>query len=123
MKQFVAIFTLLVLTMASFYQLTLTGIYLTNKQYISQAFCVNKDKPALKCNGKCHLKKNMAQAEEKQAEDTKSTVEIQLLSPVFFEQTTIELPIATPQKITHTHRVNKLTDSYLFKELDPPRII
>lgn len=30
-------------------------LYEFNKAAITEAFCVNKDKPALKCNGKCHL--------------------------------------------------------------------
>ncbi len=31
--------------------------YQTNVNYFTQNFCVNKSKPILKCNGKCHLNK------------------------------------------------------------------
>lgn len=43
--------------------------YAVNYDYISQVLCINKDKPALKCNGKCHLMKELAKAadEEKSA--------------------------------------------------------
>jgi autonomous glycyl radical cofactor GrcA len=34
-----------------------------NQAAITQKYCVNKAKPALKCNGKCHLKKQLQQAE------------------------------------------------------------
>lgn len=38
--------------------------YIVNYEYISKELCVNKDKPALKCNGKCHLMKELAKASE-----------------------------------------------------------
>ena len=31
--------------------------FLLNEDYITKVLCVNKDKPAMKCNGKCHLSK------------------------------------------------------------------
>jgi len=31
-----------------------------NYEYIATKLCENKDKPALKCNGKCHLMKELA---------------------------------------------------------------
>lgn len=34
-----------------------------NQQVIEQKFCINKDKPALQCHGSCHLKKQLAEAE------------------------------------------------------------
>lgn len=33
--------------------------YTLNKTEIAASFCVNKDNPELKCNGKCHLKKSL----------------------------------------------------------------
>lgn len=38
--------------------------YVVNYEYISKVFCVNKDKPKLQCNGKCHLMKELAKASE-----------------------------------------------------------
>ena len=43
--------------------------YVINYDYIVKELCENKEKPALKCNGKCHLAKQLAKA----AEDEKST--------------------------------------------------
>ncbi len=34
--------------------------YTTNNKEFTQNYCENIDKPALKCNGKCHLKKELA---------------------------------------------------------------
>ena len=38
--------------------------YIINYDYISKVLCENKDKPSLKCCGKCHLKKELAKASE-----------------------------------------------------------
>ena len=34
--------------------------YAVNYEYISTELCENKDKPEMACNGKCHLKKELA---------------------------------------------------------------
>tara|TARA_Y100000589_G_C27180115_1_gene640385 strand:+ start:2532 stop:2924 length:393 start_codon:yes stop_codon:yes gene_type:complete len=34
--------------------------YLINKEEIIEKHCQNKDKPVMKCNGKCHLKKQVS---------------------------------------------------------------
>lgn len=40
--------------------------YCVRKDYISKVLCINKEKPQLKCNGKCHLVKQLqAETEEK----------------------------------------------------------
>lgn len=36
--------------------------YVINYDYIANILCINKDKPELECNGKCHLAKEMAKA-------------------------------------------------------------
>ncbi len=38
--------------------------YVINYDYIVKELCENKAKPELKCNGKCHLMKEMAKAAE-----------------------------------------------------------
>lgn len=38
--------------------------YATNYNYITKVLCINKDKPKLHCNGKCHLMKELAKASE-----------------------------------------------------------
>lgn len=35
--------------------------YIINYDYISSELCENKEKPELECNGKCHLKKELAE--------------------------------------------------------------
>src|SRR4051812_48582927 len=38
--------------------------YAVNYAYISKVLCANKAKPAMHCNGKCHLMKELAKAAE-----------------------------------------------------------
>lgn len=52
--------------------------YLTNQEYIAKNLCENRDKPQLKCNGKCHLKKELEKNEERKEHDNKSQVEMLL---------------------------------------------
>lgn len=45
--------------------------YVVNYDYISEVLCINKDKPELQCNGKCHLKTKLAKAsDESSSQDT-----------------------------------------------------
>lgn len=38
--------------------------YIVFYDYIKNELCVNKDKPEMKCNGKCHLMKEMSKASD-----------------------------------------------------------
>ncbi|OON67269.1 hypothetical protein B0919_19280 [Hymenobacter sp. CRA2] len=61
--------TLLIL-LQSFSRELLVMDYALHKERITQLFCVNKDKPQLHCNGKCHLRRQLAQsAAEKKTPD------------------------------------------------------
>ncbi|WP_396171814.1 hypothetical protein [Flavobacterium sp.] len=61
--------------------------YVVNYEYITKVLCVNKDKPKMKCNGKCHLMKELAKASDSEkpiSSDKKSaTQESEVL---FFEK-------------------------------------
>lgn len=38
--------------------------YQVNQEYVAKELCVNKSRPQLKCNGKCHLMKQLRKLEE-----------------------------------------------------------
>jgi len=38
--------------------------YVINYEYISEVLCINKEKPEMHCNGKCHLMQELAKASE-----------------------------------------------------------
>lgn len=64
MRLFIAsILVLLVMTQV-FSKWLLLAEYAVNKEYIAKNLCVNKEKPKLKCHGKCQLMKKMAEDTE-----------------------------------------------------------
>lgn len=50
------------------------GFY-ANQQEIAAKLCENKDKPALKCNGKCQLSKKLQSLEKKEQQNPERKVE------------------------------------------------
>lgn len=61
--------------------------YIVNHEYISKVLCVNKAKPMMHCNGKCHLMAELAKAAENEkpiSSDKKNAV--QELEVLFFER-------------------------------------
>jgi len=54
------------------------SLYTLDKDTFITLFCVNKDKPQLKCNGQCKVAKMRADAEEKKAKDLLGFIEGQI---------------------------------------------
>lgn len=63
MKQVVAIFIFLGILLQTYNKAVAVAQYIANQDYIAKNLCVNKAKPKMHCNGKCHLKKQMEQQE------------------------------------------------------------
>lgn len=61
--------------------------YVVNYEYITKVLCINKAKPKLQCNGKCHLMKELAKASENET-PTSSNKKITSneLEVLFFEE-------------------------------------
>ena len=64
--------------------------YIVNYDYISKVLCENKTKPELKCNGKCHLIKELAKVadNEKPISSEKKTYSSQQIELLFFNEIT-----------------------------------
>lgn len=78
LKKVISIF--LLLTICSQYLLK-AGILISwkiNQTYISENLCINKDKPEMNCNGKCHLQKQLKSVEEKQDNTDKTSLPLKL---------------------------------------------
>ena len=61
--------------------------YMVNYEYIAKTLCVNKAKPQMHCNGKCHLMKELAKAAETEkpiSSDKKDNVK-QPVEELFFQ--------------------------------------
>ncbi|MET4107092.1 hypothetical protein [Hymenobacter sp. UYP22] len=64
MTRFFALFLCILLLFQTFSRELLVLDYQARKAEITQLFCVNKDKPRLQCNGKCHLRKQLRKASD-----------------------------------------------------------
>jgi hypothetical protein len=62
--------------------------YIVNYDYINKELCINKDKPALKCNGKCHLMKQLAKVsdDEKPISNDKKDNSKQEVEILFYQE-------------------------------------
>ena len=76
--------------------------YVVNYEYITKSLCVNKEKPQMQCNGKCHLMKELAKAAEteKPISSDKKTNTKQLVEELFFQdlKALINQPVYTLHK-------------------------
>lgn len=50
--------------MQTFSTLIVIADYEINKNYVTQNFCENKNKPQMHCNGQCHLSKQLQKHEK-----------------------------------------------------------
>jgi len=60
--------------------------YVVNYEYISKVLCVNKEKPQLKCNGKCHLMKELAKASEDEKPISDKRIVVKEVEILFFQE-------------------------------------
>lgn len=61
--------------------------YVVNYEYITKVICVNKAKPKLQCNGKCHLMKELAKTSESQTPiSSNKKIASHELEVLFFEE-------------------------------------
>lgn len=49
-----------------------------NQTYIVENLCINKNKPEMKCNGKCHLQKQLKRVEDKQDNNNRTSLPLKL---------------------------------------------
>lgn len=63
MNRFLAFFLVALLLLQTLGQEVLVVDYQLNKARITALYCVNKARPQLHCNGKCHLAKQLRKAE------------------------------------------------------------
>ncbi|TXE09964.1 hypothetical protein FUA26_10805 [Seonamhaeicola algicola] len=100
--------------------------YQINIDYITNVFCVNKEKVEMACNGKCHLAKQL-QATENPSEDGKTTLHILDVVTVVFLQKTQCFTISNPSEFINKNILNSYNKLYTFNfqsfQFKPPRFI
>lgn len=79
MNRFITILLLISFTLLQWQDVTPYLVYQLNKGYIAEVLCINKNRPELKCNGKCHLKqmlKKQASKQDQPSDPTQNTERI-----------------------------------------------
>ena len=61
-----ALLLMFAILLQTFGKVIIYANYAINKDYITNVFCINKEKPKMQCNGKCHLKKQLTKQEERE---------------------------------------------------------
>jgi hypothetical protein len=66
MKRVVVPILILLMLAQTFSQWLIVLDYMVNKEYIARVLCENKNRPQLKCKGKCQMMKKLAEEEKQQ---------------------------------------------------------
>lgn len=97
--------------------------YVLNQDYIAEFLCINKDKPKLQCNGKCHLVKEI----KKQKENDSNTLVISLENyPIGFVKIyKVEAlnSFTYLKKHTNTHYQILYRFNYNYSAFQPPDLV
>ncbi len=120
-KKVSAFILLLIFSFQTLHAGCVTIWFFANRGYIAEKLCVNKDKPMLKCHGKCFLAKKLKEAEsEKQQELPVSLKQIDEAAP--FVISTVEYSIGiTADKIPHKPAIQAIyTFNHFADILHPP---
>jgi hypothetical protein len=72
-----------ILLLFSSVSVNLSGLFVfagfeMNESYIAKELCINKNKPALHCNGKCYLMNKLRQAQDKEQKQEHQFQKVQL---------------------------------------------
>ncbi|WP_303318831.1 hypothetical protein Q4Q34_05090 [Flavivirga abyssicola] len=75
MSKLTAIFFVLLYTVAMLRPIQPYVEYVLNQDYIAEFLCINKDKPELQCNGKCHLAKEFGKQQRNESKSLRVSLE------------------------------------------------
>lgn len=120
MKKIAVIVLLISFSLRPAYHLGYLVYFELNLDYIVQKYCVNKDKPMLHCNGKCHLKKQMSLGTEDH-----SAILTQVFIPTYFQDYTYQLkPVFTNNTVEATYWSNAVHWNSRFNQVPvpPPKV-
>lgn len=122
MKTFFVYILFFVFAIRPIYNIGYVAYYGLNIDYIVETYCVNKEKPKLQCNGKCHLAKQITiNTSENNKTPSVNTDLYQSFFPVFFKAyEPVSLFVFEQSPIEkNNYYFNKKRD--LYKDLiDPP---
>ena len=120
-KKLVAIFFFLVVALQSFNMIVVVAGFYANRNYIAQNLCENRNKPMMHCNGKCYLRKKLAQQSKDQAPNPRNQKQEQVVN-LFCSDITVQIThfAAPEQGITYPTYHELATAAYHGAIFHPP---
>ena len=114
-KFLVILLSLSILILTSGKTLVLVN-YVINKDYISKNLCVNKSKPKMKCNGKCHLMKELQKEEKKEQSPfgMKEKIEVQLFNSLCSVSTSVLSFVKIKHTTIYSQNYSSLNSASIF---------
>ena len=88
-----AFILLLTFTLRPVYQAGYIVYFQLNIDVIVEKYCVNKAKPELHCNGKCHLAQQLNLSQDSSDKGTTRAVVLDSFIPLYFQTTHYEIPL------------------------------
>ncbi len=87
MKGFFTFILFLAFAFRPIYNIGYVAYFELNIDYIIETYCVNKEKPELKCNGKCHLASKLAANSNENPNETSALASIiEAFVPLYFQE-------------------------------------
>lgn len=105
------------------YTVTYIGYFELNIDYIIETYCINKEKPELKCNGQCHLADQLNFSDD--TNEGNYALIVEAFFPVYFQSTTLHIEGETYTKLKLKSRYNYILPFYNspnYKISAPPKL-
>jgi len=107
MKKWSAIILVILLVFNTFNEYSIFVSFKLNQNKLTELFCINKDKPELKCNGKCHLSTVIESNQENEESPYSNTNETREASVLFIE-------LIKPYNLNALEQKNSTVFKYIF---------
>ena len=97
--------------------------YVLNQDYIAEFLCINKDKPKLQCNGKCHLVKELEKQQKNEPKGLRVLLENYPIGFVIIYQIEALNSFATLKRLTSIPYKKLYHFDYNDSAYQPPDIV
>ena len=111
-KKVAAIVICLCLLMQCMAHYVVTGFYELNKDYIAKNLCENKDKPQMKCCGKCYLRKQLKKVDDNESPSKNAPSKVEKNEVAAFV-----LPALIPFSLGHSEFETRVERTPVFQHL------
>jgi len=97
--------------------------YSLNKEFIAKVLCINRDRPEMKCEGKCHLAKMIREQEDKGENGSEErTLETAVAFPhIQVSKVNLAFSASLGHKTQFGHRCGVPCDAHRLGVFHPPR--